>query len=213
MIILIIKIEGFMFAIDGYYSSGSYSFDPGEMLLKELFECPQIRVLIKEAQKIIVEEGLDALKVCFEETKSGFDAEREDNVIRIKPDLSIAKQRSCLVFELTNVIQYKKFKKVHKSAFRGVIKTAEEFARAKELIEYEGLRRQNLICRSINQEKGYSYLESPWVDVNLETIDFDTFYNSYLSEEHKEYQRKQFESSRPSFIEAVFNQIFNPSSI
>jgi hypothetical protein len=178
--------------LNKFYFSTQESHSPGEKLIKELSQHSLSRALIEEAQNVTKKEKLDPLRISFEATKSGFDAERFKSVISIKPGLSDAQKRACFLFELTNIIQHKKHEKVFKSCIKGIYKTADEYARAKEYIEFKGLRRRNFVSRAINKEKGFSYLENPWEDIPLENMEFDNYYNSYLSNNHKEYYRQNW---------------------
>jgi hypothetical protein len=203
-----------MFVTDALnYFSGGYlfqekSYTSGETLIKELSQYSPCRALIEEAQNVIQEQRLDALKVCFEPTKSGFDAEKEFNVIRIRPGMSAPKQRDRFIFELTNVIQHKKFMETWESAIKGVYKNPEEYARAAEFIEFTGLKRRNIVSKVMNKEKGRffrPYFENPWEGIPIEHMEFDRYYSSYLSNNHKEHYRKGWRRVNKSYFDCYYS--------
>lgn len=182
------------------FFSGGYlfqekSYTSGQTFIKELSQYSPCKALIEEAQKVIQELGLAALEVRFELTKSKFDAEQEDNIIRIMPNLSAPKQRDCFVFELTNLIQQKKHMEKRESAKRDVYKSAEEYARYAEFIEYNGEKRCKAVSRAINKQNGRffrAYLENRFMYIPIETIGFNLYYSLFIQNDHKEYHRKKW---------------------
>src|SRR3990167_9170006 len=140
-----------------YFSDGYFFQEKGtsgEALIKELSQHSPCKALIEEAQNVIKDLGLSALEVRLEPTKGGFNAEQDNNVIRIKPNLSANQQRYFFIFELTNLIQHKKHKEIWESAIKGVYKNPEEYTRAIEFTEYNGLKLANIVSRAINKHNG-----------------------------------------------------------
>lgn len=167
-----------------YKSLSQESFSrKGEKLIEELSRFSPCKDLIEEAQQVIKKLGLAALEVRFETPKGGFTAEQEGNIIRIRPDLHASEQRGSLIFELTNIIQHEEAQKTDRVCREGGYKSAEEFARAVELIEYQGLTRCMSITRAVNKQKGRlckPYMECGWGGSPLNTWDL-TFIISYFS--------------------------------
>lgn len=182
------------------YFSGGYlfkesSYTSGKMLIKDLSKHSPFKTLFKEAQNVVQKSGLGSLKVHLEAPKSGFNAEQDKSVIRIRPDMSAGKQRDSFIFELTNVIQHNKHTEIWGSAVKGVYQNPEEFARAAEFIEFNGLKHTNAVSKAINKEKGRffrPYIENQWENLPLESMEFDRYYSSHLHDKHKEYYRKQW---------------------
>lgn len=182
-----------------YYSGGSLFqekvYTSGETLIKELSQYSSCKPTIEEALNVIQKFGLPALEVRFEPTKAGFEGERDVNVIRIRPGLSAAKQRERFMFELTNLIQHEEHNRTWESAVKGVYKNEEEYARAMEFLEFNGVKRRNIVSKAINKEKGRvfrPYFENEWERDPIESMEFDCYYSSYLPDSHKEWYRKEW---------------------
>jgi len=128
-----------------YYSSGSLCqrspHVSGETLLKELCATPEGADLVREAEEKLHASNLLKLDIRIEKTTNGFLAENLRNIIRVNTGNSRELQLFLLIFELTNTIQNKEHKKVSTNALLGIYRTAEEFAKAREYIEYKGLLR------------------------------------------------------------------------
>jgi hypothetical protein len=186
------------------YFSGGYFFqeqgyNSNEPLIKELTQHASCKSLIEEAQKALQESGLPPLEVRIEPTKSGFETEKEDNVIRIRPGFSANKQRTLFIFELTNIIHHKEYIDTKKNAIKGIYKDEEEYVQAMEFIEYKGMMRTNVVTRSLNKQNGRffrPYIENPWESVLVENMDFNLYYGSYLPTEHKEFYRREWREWR-----------------
>lgn len=189
-----------MFITDvlNYFSWGylfqEKSYTSGETLIREMSQHAPCKTLIEEAQSVIKELGLSALEVRLEPTESGFDAELDKNVIIIKPNLSAATQRDCFVFELTNLIHYKKHREIQKGGQKGVYKNAEEFARAHEFIEYLGEIRCKTVSQNINKQQGRffrPYMKNQYKYIPLKTMGFNLYYFLY-NNSHREYFRQRW---------------------
>lgn len=193
------------------YFSGGYlfpeqSYTSGETLIKELSQYSQCKALIEEAQNVVRELGLPAVEVRFEPLSHKSRAEQDKNIIRIKTNLSASNQRDVFIFELTNVIQHKKHLEIWEAAKKGIYKSAEEYARAVEFIEYNGLNRKNVISRAMNKQNGRffrSYMENPWEYIPVKTMGFNLFYNLFIPDWHKEHYRKYWRD---------LNNIKNPTT-
>lgn len=182
------------FSWDYFFQEKGYT--SGEMIIEEFCQYQPSKTLIEEAQKIIKDLGFAPLEVRFEETKSGFDAEQDRHIIRIKPNLPPSAQRECFVFELTNLIQHKKHTAIWNAAKAGMYKTSDEYARAVEFLEYYGDLQCKTISHVINNEKGRifrPYINSKYKFVPIESMGFNLFYRLLVEENHKEYYRNAWQ--------------------
>ena len=176
-------------------------FATGEDILQELSLFPKSKALIDEAQNALQECGLPNLEIRLEQTKSGFEAEKERNIIRIIPGLSAPLQLSKAVFELHNVISDRNSMALEKAAKNGSYKSAEEYAKAAEHAEFEGkISRINQITREINYLKQCKS-NAPYIDNIYErfpdNVEFDHFYKVYITDDHKEHYRKEWKRLSP----------------
>lgn len=170
-----------------------------EILVKQLSACPQSKALLEEAQQVIKELALNASDVHFEQPTSGHRAETQGNIIRIDPKLPASEQRYLLIFELTNIIQLKTFAETAYFAKNG---TAEDFIRAMEHIEYNGLIRAQAIGQAINKEKRRlfkPYIEVPSPYLPLKIMGFNLYYRFFVSNKHKETHRRNWKVTRNMF--------------
>ncbi len=172
------------------------SFTTGDAIIEHLNSFPESAALIKEAQETMQKYG-KSLEVGLDNTVNGQDAETTGGFIRIEPKLLASRQLELVVFELTNVIHYPEFRKVRRELLRGVYKSAEEFARAIEFIEYNGIIRSMQVIQGINKRRGHyfrPYIENHWAHLPLESMGFDHYYTKFLSSSHKEIYREQWRS-------------------
>ncbi len=139
--------------VNSYPVSQAYRepFTTGEAIIQELSLFPKSKALIDEAEKELQESGCPNLEIRLEKTISGFEAEKQGNIIRISPDLSARRQLSHAVFELHNITSDRKHTALENAAKNGRYKSAEEYAKAAEHLEFEGkISRINQIVREIN---------------------------------------------------------------
>lgn len=164
-------------------------YTSGELIIKELSQNSHCKTLIDEAQSIIQELGLAAIEIHLESTKSGFSAEQDYNIIRINPHLSSSEQRGWAIFELTNVIHHKEHQKTDIAMRNGVYKSAEDYTRAKEFIEFEGVKRWTATSRAVNKQYQCSspYMVNDWESIPIESMDFEIYYSQHLANHHKDY--------------------------
>lgn len=180
---------------DKYNNYENKSFATGDELIKELNLYPESAVLIEEASKALKEKGSPKLQVSIEQTFSQFKAENQGNLIRVRPDLSPAKKLGSVLFELTNVIQAKKFSKIWDKMVRGEYKNAADFVIEAELIEYQGIARCLEISKKIHHQKGQelgTYLKIGFENRPIEK-GFVHYYTHWLSSKHKNYYRRLWE--------------------
>jgi hypothetical protein len=163
-------------------------YTAGEAILRELSLFPESKVLIDEAQKALKDLGLGPLDLRVEQTRAGFDGEQGGRTIRIKPGLTPERQRYVAIFELTNIINYS----VHLATRYKDYASADDYARAKEYTEYNGLIRALKLAQEINAQKGPNYVKTNWEGLNPEEISFEHFYRHVIAEEHKNYYKREW---------------------
>lgn len=158
-----------------------YNYTPDE-IAESLKMFPECIALIEAAQSVLKNRGLPPLEVKIEPTKGGFQAETDKNIIRIAPGSSRAKQRYSFLFELTNVLQGEKFRAIFQNLNN--YKSAEEYAREMELIEFNGVLQIRTTIKKINAKVESNYISDTWGNHSLEEMEFDHFYKNLLCKEH-----------------------------
>lgn len=162
-----------------------------ESLINELSRHSESHALLTEAQSVIQECGLSALEVRFEPTRTKFNAEQDRNIIRIKPGLTNAENLYYLIFELTNLVQHKTHLGIWYGAQTGFYKSAEEYARTKEFIEFNGLKRAKGIVQAINKRINLPIMNK-WENIPIENMEFNHYYSTFLADSHKEVHRQDW---------------------
>ncbi|HSW73492.1 MAG TPA: hypothetical protein VLG44_08830 [Chlamydiales bacterium] len=105
-----------------------------EKLIGDLSQFHEFRALYEEAYKVTKELGLPPPEVRLERLKHGFNAEQDQNIIRIAPNRPASAQRSSALMEFGNLVQERKFREVREATKNGVYKSDEDFARAWNLL-------------------------------------------------------------------------------
>lgn len=104
-------------------------------------------------------------------------------------------QRGAALFELTNIVQRVKFAQVHFNLRNNEYNNAEDYVRAMEKIEFEGIVAVVGIEKEIN-----SRLQEIWIDTKFSNIpkaiignrDFENYYKNHLADEHKAFYRRSW---------------------
>lgn len=178
-------------ANDVYIECLSNEKKSGKEILDELKKNPECLQLIQEAQMVLKELKLPPLEIRIEKTKNGFPSEQDCHIIRISPERSSSEQLGYAIMELTNVIQHERHVEVDRNITQYI--SAEEYAKAHELIEYEGVIKCNEITRKINIRKGSffkPFIKNDWEYFPVQTMGFDLYYHQFLADHHKEFYRK-----------------------
>ncbi|HEV8052802.1 MAG TPA: hypothetical protein VGP47_09920 [Parachlamydiaceae bacterium] len=182
-----------------FFSIINTPYISGETLAKELSLFPESNLLIKEAQKKITNAGFGRLEVLVNKTITGFNAETLKNRITIMPDLPASTQRRLFLFELTNVIAHQEMEKTWQKMLQGIYKSPEEYARAKERVEFNGIIRYNNLAKTINGKCvcNIPYLENYWEPfpigiIGLEAVGFENYYSYILDDDHIQFYRTQW---------------------
>jgi hypothetical protein len=159
----------------------------GEAILKMLHSFPECATLIKEANDVIQRNHFPPLEIRVENFGNGSEARQCDNIIRILPGLSARKMLGLAIFELHNLTTHEQFTNSHDKINRGQYSSAEEYTKDWEKIEYHNLIRCNVIINKINQQRRYfkPYAITGWEKKPLHKICFEKYYNSLLSNSHK----------------------------
>lgn len=168
-------------------------YENGQDLLADLQAQPELETLLKEARaNHIAINILDSLT-------GGFDGESSSRFltdhINIR-GMTKAKERGALIFELTNLASREPFERIRANLrLGGVYDTAESYARAKEEVEFRGVRRTVALEKAINSRMSHEWVQSCFSFIParvIEEADFEAYYTHYLDEDHKEYYRAEW---------------------
>lgn len=181
-------------------SAPSTSHQYGHTLLYELERQQETAALLAEANQVVQKLGEKPVRISVvNQTHSGFKAEALNNHIWVKKDLPIEIQRGSVLFELTNVIHMPKFRQIRLDLTEGKFASAEEYTRAMEKVEYEGLVRCMDIFKKINQQNTDKWINnafSPYA--NSLNNGFDYYYQHLLHDNHKDYHRSYWLQLKPA---------------
>lgn len=183
-----------MFVSDVWSSVDSFqekAFTSGEALIEDFSHSLPLQSLFREAQNMLHHHdgGHGPLKVCIEPTRSGFDVETQQNIIRIKPGFNAAQQRFLFAQGLSEVIQVDKHIKVRRLA--AGFKTADEYAQAVLFIHYTGLKLiKGIVLNPKNGRFIRRNFESGYLNMPLENMEFNRFCRLDVSDKHKEFYRE-----------------------
>ncbi|RYZ45661.1 MAG: hypothetical protein EOO72_03735 [Myxococcaceae bacterium] len=142
----------------------------------------------------------------------------------MRPDFTGPKRASVMAFELTNVAQQSKFKKVREDAFQTEINAAlgknvvggdlnarrENFAKSMERIEYNGIQRHHEVMKDGIQNQGWPK-EMDRFGKRLEGADpsFDSYWkrqndkDTKTGKSHSDVYRAQFDNIHAKAAELV----------
>lgn len=126
--------------------------------------------------------------VQVKNTVSGFDAETSGSTITIKPTTNCCDATESLLFELHNVESQATFDKIDADAAKGVY-SREDYARAEEHVEYDGLKRSWETFDKCKAKWGCGAGAKSFADSFKSAKDFDDYYKNFLSNAHKDNYR------------------------
>jgi len=129
-------------------------------------------------------------------TSSGFAAETEvsTGTITIKPTTDCCDATESLLFELHNLESSAKFNKIDADALKGNL-SREEYTRATERVEYDGLKRSLTAFDKCKETWGAGPGAKSFAEAFKPAKDFDDYYNHYESKAHKDTYRTWWDNS------------------
>lgn len=132
--------------------------------------------------------------VEVKKTASGFDAETSGSTITIKPTSNCCDATESLLFELHNVESQTTFKKIDDDAAKGLY-SREDYTRANEQVEYQGLKRSWETFAKCKKAWGCGAGAKSFADGFKKSKSFDDYYKHYLVNSHKNHYRKYWDST------------------
>jgi hypothetical protein len=137
--------------------------------------------------------------VQVKQTVAGFGAETSGSTITIKPTTDCCDATESLLFELHNVESQSRFKQIAADAAEGKL-SREEYTRANERVEYEGLQRNREVFAKCKSKWGCGAGSKSFADPFAKN--FDDHYNHTLSEAHKNHYRTFWDNNYKKIYDA-----------
>lgn len=121
-------------------------------------------------------------------TSSKFEAETSGSEITIRPTSNCCDATESLLFELHNVEDQKRFDKIDSDAANGVY-SREDYTRAEERVEYDGLKRSWETFDKCKKTWGCGAGAKSFAAGFKKAKSFDDYYKHYLVNSHKNVYR------------------------
>ena len=158
---------------------------PADKIKKNLETCDGGTNAWANAKKAVGKDPTFQVK----KTSSGFAAETSGNNITISPDSDCCHATESLLFELHNVENQPRFKKIDSDATAGKY-SREDYARANERVEYEGVKRSlETFDKCKDKWGGCGDGSRSFAEGSRTAKNFDDYYDHYLAKSHKDYYR------------------------
>ncbi len=171
-------------------------YDTSALLLSDLRSQPETADLLDQIGRV---------QVIINDYLDGFEA-RSSDYGSLMPSIRIIKmskerQRGAVLFELFNILNRDRFSFVDRRLCDYT--TADEYARATEKIEFDGVVQTIKIEEQINRRQGMRWIDSGFSSFPrkvMDADDFETYYTCYLAPRHKDYYRREWcEAKRVPF--------------
>jgi len=137
--------------------------------------------------------------------RGGADTHEDTGVITLEPTVDRTTAVQMAVFELTNLSNKAHFAQVSADVTAGKL-NREQFTRANEVIEYQGIANVNKAFRSCSARWGAPKGSKSLEDFFATAKNFDDYYKNYLPATHKNYYRQIWDRS----YKAIYNAAHPP---
>jgi len=141
-------------------------------------------------------------KVGHSAIGSGGSTDTTTGIITLDPDQSRARAAQIAIFELTNLSNKAKFAKVDTKVAAGKL-SREQYIRAEEAIEYQGIANENRAFHSCGVTWGSPKGVSGVADFFARAKNFNDYYKNYLGLDHKEFYGKFWDKNYKAIYTAV----------
>jgi len=133
---------------------------------------------------------------------TGGSTNEETGVITLEPSLDRATAAQIAIFELTNLSNKAHFIQVNTDAGAGKL-GREQYTRANEAIEYQGIANVNKAFHSCGRRWGAPKGTKSLYDVFAKAKNFDDYYKNYLAPMHKNYYRTFWDKNFKAIYDAT----------